>query len=229
MFTEKRSFKNDKGQTLVAVYEGEEKDSPVVVMCHGYGSTKDSDSTKTLARKLTISGISVYRFDFTGCGESDGTLKDLTPQEGLDDLNSAVKNLDKKEFALYGSSFGGYIALEFASKNPVLALALKAPVSDYPSVINLEGNKSDYRTTGFLREAKEINIFRQAKNIKAPTLIVHGSDDDVVPVEHSEKLLIRLGGEKRLSIIHGATHDIEGADLEDVTTQISDFFVKQLL
>ena len=117
MFIEKRKFKNSKGLTLSALYEGEDKRAPLVILCHGYASSKDSNSTKSLAQKLVKAGLCIFRFDFTGCGDSEGILEyDLTPMVGLDDLKSAVKQIGKKSFALYGSSFGGYVALLYSER-----------------------------------------------------------------------------------------------------------------
>ncbi|OGD84518.1 hypothetical protein A3B51_02300 [Candidatus Curtissbacteria bacterium RIFCSPLOWO2_01_FULL_41_18] len=115
MFREKRSFKNSRGLNLLAIFEGRNRNSPAVVMCHGFGSSKDSESTSDLAQKLITSGFNVYRFDFTGCGQSEGNLDQCTPNAGLDDLSSAVRNLGKEKFALYGSSYGGFISLMYAS------------------------------------------------------------------------------------------------------------------
>ena len=97
MFIEKRRFKNSRGLSLAAIYEGENRDAPTVVLCHGYNSSKDKFSTKSLSQKLVEKGFSVFRFDFTGCGQSEGSIDDLTPLQGLKDLKSAVKNLRKKE------------------------------------------------------------------------------------------------------------------------------------
>lgn len=230
MFQEKRKFKNSKGLIISAVWEGEEKNSTTVVLAHGYVSSKDSTSTKTLAQKLVVGGLNVFRFDFTGCGESEGTIQDLTPLQGLDDLKNAVKNLNKSKFALYGSSFGGHVALVYAAKNPVAALGLKAPVSDYSEVIARHDDLNrEARSEEFLEEVKNIDIYKLAKNIKSPTLIVHGGEDDVVPLAQSEKLAESLGGEKRLAVIHDATHDIKGPDLEDATNLLSEFFLSTLL
>lgn len=228
MFHEKRKFKNLKGLTLSAIYEGEDKNAPVVVICHGYGSSKDS-SAKNLAEKLVQFGISVYRFDFTGCGESEGNLSQLTPDQGQDDLESAVMNLAKDKFALFGSSFGGYTSLIYASKREVVALGLKAPVSDYPAVMQEKGNEKENRALDFTDQAFKYNVYDLARNIKAPVFIVHGSDDTDVPLAQSQKLLEYLGGEKELSILHGATHDIKGPHLEDANTQLAEFFRNKLL
>jgi len=227
MFIEKRHFKNSKGLNLSAIFEGENRDAPVVVMCHGFESSKDAFSTRSLAQKIVKRGLSVFRFDFTGCGQSEGSIDALTPFQGFDDLKSAVKNLKSDKFALYGSSFGGYVALLYASKNPVLMLALKAPVSDYLWVI--ENTEPSARRKFWAKELKNIDIFKEARKIKAPVMIVHGDNDHIVPIDQSRRLLRSLGGQKDLIIIEGAGHVMADEDLEKANTEIADFFQKTLL
>ena len=221
MFRQERNFKNSRELKLSAIFEGENRDAPVVVMCHGFHSSKDNPITsRTLAQKLVENGLSVLRFDFTGHGQSEGDIDEVTPLMGLDDLKCAIKTLNNQNFALYGSSFGGYISLLYASQNPVLTLALKAPVSDWCQVQISKG-----RGERFYQETKNISIYQKAKNIKAPTLITHGDKDDVVPIEQSQKLIKALRSKiKTLEIIRGANHDIRGQNLEKANTQIADFF-----
>ena len=225
MFREIRNFKNSRGLNLSAIFEGEHRKAPVVVMCHGFHSSKDNPITsRALAQKLVESGLSVLRFDFTGHGVSEGDIDDITPLAGLDDLKSAIKTLGKKKIAIYGSSFGGYVALLYATDHPILALALKSPVSDWSEV-----QISNDRGKRFRQEVKDIHIYKLAKNIKAPTLIIHGDQDDVVPLAQSQRLLKSLDSKvKKLEIIKGANHDIRGEDLEKANTQIADFFRKTL-
>lgn len=226
MFKQKINFKNSRKLNLSAIFEGEDKNAPVVVMCHGFHSSKDNPITsRALAQKLVEEDISVLRFDFSGHGQSQGDIDGITPLAGLDDLKSAIKNLGKRKIGLYGSSFGSYVVLLYATDQPVLALALKAPVSDWSQV-----QISNDRGTKFRQEVKDINIYQQAKNIKAPTLIIHGDQDDVVPLSQSQRLLKSLGSKtKRLEIIKGANHDIRGADFERTNAQIADFFKETLL
>src|SRR3989338_1756950 len=123
MFREKRSFNNSQGLNLSAIFEGEDKNAPVVVMCHGFHSSKDNSmSTRALAQKLVERGLCVFRFDFTGHGQSEGDIDKITPLGALDDLECAAKIVGKRDFALYCSSFGGYVSLLYARQNPVLAL-----------------------------------------------------------------------------------------------------------
>ncbi|OGD84615.1 hypothetical protein A2165_02210 [Candidatus Curtissbacteria bacterium RBG_13_40_7] len=226
MFKQKLKFKNSKGMNLSAIYEGENRDAPLVVTCHGFESSKEGVGSKNLAQKLVEKGISVFRFDFTGRGQSEGNTDDLTPLQGLDDLKSAVKSLKHKQFGLYGSSFGGNVALLYASQNPVLALALKAPVSDYLWVIDKEISQ---RRKFWAKELKNLDIYKNAGNIKAPTLIVHGDADKVVPIEQSRKLLELLGGKKTLEVLSSVGHIINDEDLEKTNSLIADFVNKNLL
>ena len=222
MFIEKRKFKNSKGLTLAAIYEGEDKNAKVVVMCHGYKSSKDKETSRLLAKKLVEKGVSVLRFDFTGHGQSEGNMEDITPLQGLDDLSCAVKNLDKEDFGLYGSSFGGYIALLYASDNSISSLALKAPVSDYRETAAIIDRPH------FLEETRSINLYKKVKSIKCPVLIIHGDRDDVVSLRQSKKLHQSLVSDKRLQVVHGADHDIKGKDLEKTYNLIADFFKQTL-
>lgn len=228
MFTEKRKFKNSKGLTLSAIYEGEDKKTPVIVMCHGYGSSKNSESNADLAKKLVEAGLCVFRFDFAGCGESEGSIDDLIPSNGIDDLKSAIKNLGRKDFRLHGTSFGGYVALLYASENPLLALTLKAPVSYYPELLRKPPEDMPSRQKLY-HETKNLDLYEKTKNIKCPTLIVHGSEDEIVPIHQSRKLLTSLTCDKRLHIIEGANHDMRGTFMEEAHTEIANFLRETLL
>lgn len=228
MFKEERTFKNSRGLRISALYEGYDKIAPTILLCHGHGSSKTSISTSGLAKRLLNMGFCVYRFDFTGCGQSQGELTNLSPLVGLDDLKSAVKDLGKKRFALYGSSFGGYVALMCASKNTVMALGLKAPVSDYPAVIKAHEDKK--LKVNILEDTKGLDLYKEAKNIKCPVLIVHGDADNTVPLTQSKNLLKHLeASNKSLKIITGAPHVLRGKYLSSSNTLVSNFFKQTLL
>lgn len=231
MFIQKLTFKNSRNLTLPAIFEGEDREAPVVVICHGYGSSKDSISYKNLVPKLLNRGLSVFRFDFSGCGQSEGNLVDLTPLAGLDDLKSAVKNFDLTNFGLCGTSFGGYVALLYTFENIISALALRAPVSDWQKIIFEHTEHVKEIRDRILNEVGEIDIYQKTKSLTLPSLIVHGDKDDVVPLEQSRRLYEAIKGDKRLEILHGVDHDIKNnpEHLETSNNLIADFFQKHLL
>lgn len=231
MFSQKRTFKNSKGFTLSAIYEGKNQEAPIVIMCHGFGSGKAGVSNTDLSARLIKVGLSVFNVDFTGCGESEGSENDRTPLQGIDDLESAVRDLDRKDFALYGSSYGGWLSIVFASRNPVLALGLKCPVSSWiaENLPRAKDNAYIAEEIPGLEQVEGYDLYKMAENIKSPTLIVHGSEDEVVPLSQSQKLLKALGGEKKLSIIRGGVHTMRGQAMQEAHTKLTEFFASKLL
>ncbi len=226
MFKEKRTFENSRGLKLSAIYEGNNKNAPVVIICHGYGSNKTRISTRSMAKKLVNTGLSVYRFDFTGCGQSQGKLWDLTPLAGLDDLKGVVENLGREDFALVGSSFGGYVSLLYASKNPVSALVLRAAVSRYDTIHEEPKYKENMKA--ILKEVSDIDIYKDAKKIKCPTLLIHGDADEVVPIRQSKELIKSIP-QADFKIIKNAPHVFRGKYLSLSNNAISSFLAQALL
>ena len=64
------SFVNTAGDALVGTFT--DRNSPeVVLLCHGYASTKDSPLMQLLAKELASKDLSSLRFDFSGNGEEE--------------------------------------------------------------------------------------------------------------------------------------------------------------
>jgi uncharacterized protein len=90
--------------------------APGVVFCHGFTATKEL-YLPPLARALAGAGIAVLTFDYRGFGESEGPPGRLIPAEQVQDVRNALTFLgsrpgvDAGRLALYGTSFGGGIAV----------------------------------------------------------------------------------------------------------------------
>ncbi len=228
-------FSNSSGRKLHGVLAiPDAKTFPVVIICHGYASSVRSKTRIALSRRLLLQGIASFGFDFTGCGESEGELKQLTLSQGLDDLTAAyfyvkhLKSVDKNRIGVLGSSFSGSVAVLFAAENRVKALALKSPVSDYGSISRVPLDSEEKRKQ-FSDDAEKYAIYSSAEKIKAPTIIVHGSSDDVVPVEQSKKLFSHLKCEKKLEIIKGADHSYsDDRHFSRMVASVSEWFHQHL-
>lgn len=228
---QKFSFKNSKGDTLVGILSNPNsgKKNPIIVLCHGFATNKDVNTYIRLEKALNEKGIPTFRFDFLGHGESDGKFEDTTISEAMDDALQAISFVKKQGFSkvgLFGSSFGGMAALLAAAKTPgMFVLALKSPVSDHlGKIIADEGNLSieHWKNTSFIlhessvmgkprlnysfyEDAERISVFDVAEQISAPTLIVHGSQDRVVPIDQSRKTASLIPN-CRLEVLEGADH-----------------------
>lgn len=249
---EKVYFKNSKGNNLCGILSNPtlSKEKPVIILCHGFSTSKDSQTYKRLEEILNNHQISTFRFDFFGHGESEGKLEDITISEAVDDILNAIPFLEKEGYfkiGLFGSSFGGISSIIAASKtNDLFILALKSPVSNYKEkglVTKTKEELEEWREKGyryyesgdgrklrlnytFFEDFENNDGYEAAKKIKIPTLIVHGDKDGAVPVEQSKKTT-NLIKNCRLEIIKGADHRYSNPEhFEKMIGLISQFIIK---
>ena len=204
---------------------------PLVVICHGFGSTKSRRRLVALARGLAKKGIAAFRFDFEGCGDSEGDLKNTTIKNEVLDLELAIKkilrqrNIDKQRIVLMGESLGAAIVLSYLTRNKFSAkiLVFWAPAFNQKKLIPIWYTRSEikkWRKQGyFIRKEKimGINYFKENKDkdyspllskINAPILIIHGKKDDIVPLKFSKELAKKYKNIK-LKIYPKAEHKFE--------------------
>ena len=249
MKVEKVYFQNSRGQKLCGILSVPEFSRSVVVMCHGFGSNKDATSSRLLAEELNKNGISTFRFDFSGRGESEGSIEETTISDAIDDLKGAVNFVYEMfdKLFLYGSSFGGAVSLGYAAKDSrIILLALKSPVSSYvdkrEKELGEEGIKR-WKEQGFMEYQTGDKIYKLPykfyedavkynylfyDHIKIPVLIVHGNKDEEVPVSQSLELAKHLKNPK-LEIVKGADHKYTTKSHFDKSIKIiSGWFVEQV-
>ncbi|KAI3862080.1 hypothetical protein MKW92_018652 [Papaver armeniacum] len=223
--------KNKSGENIVGILH-ETGSTKIVILCHGFQSSKDSRINKNLAEVLTKQGISAFRFDFSGNGESEGTFQYGNYIKEADDLHSVVMHfvgLKRVVGAIVGHSKGGDVVLVYASK-----------YHDVPTVVNLSGRYNmergiaerlgkDYmeiiEKDGFIdvkdkegnvqyRVTKESLLERLSTKMDALCLLfgkdcrvltVHGSADEIIPVEDAFEFDKVIANHK-LHIVEGADH-----------------------
>jgi pimeloyl-ACP methyl ester carboxylesterase len=228
----------------------------LAVLCHGFLSHKNSTTNKTLTGLLNERGVATLRFDFFGHGESDGPFEDITTTIGVAQATAALDEAVSRGYrhlGLVGSSFGGLVSILTAarwSNIPRLAcLALKCPVVDFGEELRLEFGKegmAEWKTTdtipnilggagrirlryAFYEDALRLIAYEPARKIDAPTLIVQGDCDELVPLHQSRRLLESLTGVKRLELLPGADHQFsKAADFRAMTRLLVDWVSRYL-
>ncbi|MFA5021500.1 MAG: alpha/beta hydrolase [Patescibacteria group bacterium] len=171
-----------------------------------------------------------------GVGQSYGQLEDITFSQYLFDLKTAIdyiyknKLVDKNRIGLAGHSFGGQIILHYASSDKRIKV-----IADLAGVVFRGGGQTNLERHIILQltEAKKTGYFvvtskstgkkykikigyyfdilkhdtpAQVKKIKIPTLIVHGSKDESVPIKHARLAYKLVKGQKKLVIMPGVPH-----------------------
>jgi pimeloyl-ACP methyl ester carboxylesterase len=90
---------------------------PGFLVLHGFGGNKEGRGQIVIAEQLTQWGYVTMRFDFRGCGESDGERGRILCLDQVADTSNAVtymasrSQVDPQRVALVGSSFGAAVAI----------------------------------------------------------------------------------------------------------------------
>ncbi|WP_322761180.1 alpha/beta hydrolase [Frankia sp. Cr2] len=189
-----------------------------------------------LAAGLTEAGVASLRFDLRGHGESEGRQEELTLSAILNDIRVAVAAVREAtgvgHVTLLGASFGGGICGYYAAKRPddVSRLVLLNPQFNYKwrtidSRPYWHDDRIDDEAARRLNEQGAITFTPTLKHgrpmlnevfwlrpdeaigeIVAPTLIVHGTKDTLVPIESTRAALTKFTAETRLVEVEGSQH-----------------------
>lgn len=102
---------------------------PAIIMMHGFGANKDGGPA-WVCGQFESWGYVALRFDYRGCGESEGERGRVIPLEEVEDARNAVTYLasrpevDSNRIALAGSSLGAGVAVHAAAIDPRVAAVI---------------------------------------------------------------------------------------------------------
>jgi esterase/lipase len=122
-------FKNSQGLKLSARMDQPEsgKCRSTVLFAHCFTCSKNLKAVGHISKALVEKGIGVFRFDFTGLGQSEGDFSDSTFSTDIKDLVAAADYMKENWISpgiLMGHSLGGAAVLQAANRiNSVNAVA----------------------------------------------------------------------------------------------------------
>jgi len=197
--TTKIKFQNKQGQSLAAVLELPEQE-PIgyAIFAHCFTCNKNLTAVRSIGKALNSEGIAVFRFDFTGLGESEGDFEDTNFSSNVDDIIAAADFLElnyKAPKILIGHSLGGAAVFFATSKiNSIKAIAtIGAPANPEHvshifenSISEIEGKGEASMAIGgrpfkikqqFLNDIRSQKLQDAAKELNVPILIFHSPID----------------------------------------------------
>jgi pimeloyl-ACP methyl ester carboxylesterase len=106
---------------------------PTLVFLSGYASDMMGTKAVTLEAWAKSEGRAFLRFDYGGCGQSEGEFEDQTLVDWRDDVLAMIDALAEGSAILVGSSLGGWLMLMVAKLRPDLVKGLVgiAPAPDF--------------------------------------------------------------------------------------------------
>jgi dipeptidyl aminopeptidase/acylaminoacyl peptidase len=200
-----------------------------LVLCHGFpvdshDATMTSRGYHELADRIAAdTGWVVLTLDFRGTAQSSGNF---SLGGWLNDLKAAIDVLIEVRSVdgvwLCGFAAGGALALCAAGEDPRVkgVAAFAAPADFGERAADARRFVAQARAVGVIRDpnfppdleewARELREVRPlgliGKIPPRPILLVHGANDEVVPVLDSRALADAAGGEVELRVLPGAAH-----------------------
>lgn len=238
-------FENEGEQLIGIVHEPEGIGvKPGVILLHGFAGNRIEPHRLfvKMARSLAKTGFYVFRFDFRGSGDSQGEFVDMTISGEISDalagLNWFKENtgVDPERIGVLGLSMGGCVAAYTAARANIKALVLWSAVAlplqvfeknaPYQLMINQAKKQGYLEWNGwrigfpFLEELPSLNPLEMIKEYTGPGLCIHGSGDQVVPIEHSHLYYRYLSSpDKEVYIIEEADHTFNKFEWEQEVIQ----------
>lgn len=197
------------GETLVTWYEPAAEAQPTILFFHGNAGEIGYRGNRFAAYRQA--GFGVLFVSWRGYGGSTGTPS----EKGI--LTDAISAYDwliaqtvaPQMIVVVGESLGTGAAVQLASQKPVGAVLLGAPFS---AAVEVAKDQYPFIPVGLLMK-DQFRSVDHAAEITAPTLIIHGNEDRVVPYASGQKLFRSIAAPKEFITLEGLGHNaISDAD-----------------
>lgn len=168
---------------LHAWYFPTNTDKELLLFIHG--NAGNVTTRKARAKLFQMAGYPVFLFDYRGYGKSTGSPSEKGLNQDVKAVMAYVKEKIKpQKIVLFGESIGAAFAIYLAQYEPVHALILEAP---FTSIHDMSSALFGFRLPKFLLSSQLPSIER-IQNINYPLLVIHGTNDKVIPFEQGKKI-----------------------------------------
>ncbi len=228
---------------------------PGVMILHGFTGHRIEPHRLfvKLARRLAAEGLAAFRFDFRGSGESEGEFADATVLGEVSDALAGLEwlaarpEIDASRLGVLGLSLGGCVAALTAGRRPdrLQALVLWAAVAHPQRLAERQRElppeqqplrvENGYDLGGnvvgdaLLAELPQLRPLEEIARYTGPALIVHGTEDAIVPPSDADAYEAALGNRARKHWIAGADHTFNRVAWEQEAIAVSVTFLRDAL
>lgn len=197
------------------------------IFAHCFTCNKNFVAVRNISRALTLQGIAVLRFDFTGLGDSEGEFADSNLSTNVTDLLAAAAYLEKEWEAptfMIGHSLGGAAAILAATSIPsIKAISTIGSPSDPAHVQHLfvselaeieEKGEAEVKIgmrpvkvkKQFVDDLQNKDLLAIVSDLRLPLAIFHSPQDMVVEISNAGKLYDAAFHPKSFISLDGADH-----------------------
>lgn len=195
-------IRNEHGECLDYTYH-KGNGNRIVVIGHGVTGNKDRPALIALAEGLAEAGMSALRFSFSGNGESEGEFADSTITKEVSDLGNVLDALGDYKICYAGHSMGGAVGVLRAAVDERIKVLVSLAGMVHTNEFAQREFSDAIPDKGFMWDEPDCplsqtyvddmasidSVAKQASKFGGPWLLVHGTDDDIVPIQDSIDIL----------------------------------------
>lgn len=161
---------------------GEDRPGPLVIFAHGNGERIEHNADAM--QPYVEAGISVLLPEYRGYGQSAGSPSQRAIVRDFVAWRQRIvqrPEVDADRLIYHGRSLGGGVAAQLAQRHPPRGLILESTFT------SIKAMAAKFLVPPFLVR-DPFDTLRVIRSYEAPILVMHGRDDEAIPVSHAERL-----------------------------------------
>lgn len=229
---------NRAGERLDYQFHPGDRLGVLVVIGHGVTANMDRPHLVALAEGLSAKGWPCLRFSFSGNGESEGAFEKSCITKEVGDLQAVLDAVPDTVSVVYlGHSMGGAVGVLTAVRD--LRIRLLVSLAGMTRTANFVEREFGDVTPGegcmwdnpecplsqsFVDDLRQIDsTLDAAEAVSQPWLIIHGTADDVVPIQDGKDAFEAATCDKEWLEIEGAEHLFDDASYPKLVAAVDEF------
>ena len=203
-----------------------------IVFLHGFMSDLEGDKPKNFLKYCKKRKLGFLAIEYSGHGKSSGKFIKGNITTWTEEVRIAIKKIiNKKKFILIGSSMGSWLSLkqfkyynnqikgflgigsapEFLERLMWKKFSKKVKQEIIrKKIYHLKHGEYEYPISyQIIKDGRKNKVLNKKHKNKIPITMIHGSKDDVVPVNYSKKILNNFNKAiKRFIVIKNGDHSL---------------------
>jgi len=257
MVTERFELLNEKEQPIKGVIETEHprKRQPVIIFLNGFLDAMDSARKKKVANDLMKEGYVTVRFDYA-YGSGSGDISNFTLTNQIADATAVIDHVmrrgyvDSERIVIIGHCFGGMAAILMSAFDPRVkaVVAISTPywfedtrvtrleeremarirLKCYFHLFSENLGKEIRINYSFFEDGMKKDMARAVRDLRQPLLLIHGRQDESIPVANAQEIYDRAPGKKELLIVETMAHQPTTKDVKAFYPRLVAFLKEHL-
>lgn len=178
---------------------------PMAVVIH-FGGNAEEVTAYSGEVERQYGRRAVLLVNYRGYGDSGGKPGEkalVADAAALYDWAAKRADLDATRICAHGRSLGTGVAVQLAAARPLKCVLLTSP---FESLVAVGKTHFGWLPVDLLLRHR-FDSLAHAPGMKIPALVVYGSDDTIIPAEHSERLAAAWGGPVERVRLDGFGHN----------------------